>query len=115
MKKTKIIGYICVVLLILLDQATKIMAVNRLKDQSPFVIIKDVFELSYLENHGAAFGILQEKQFFFYLITIVIVAVVVVIYRKIPSTKRFFLLNGICVLIAAGALGNFIDRARQQY
>ncbi|SDB09296.1 signal peptidase II [Eubacterium oxidoreducens] len=115
MKKNKLIGYICIIILLVLDQVTKYAAVTHLKNQDAYVIIKNVFELNYLENHGAAFGILQEKQFFFYLITIVIVAVVVMIYRKIPSNKRFFLLNSICVLIVAGALGNFIDRIRQQY
>ena len=38
------------------------MAVLRLKDQDPIVLIKNVFELYYLENRGAAFGIFQGKR-----------------------------------------------------
>ena len=60
--KKAIIGILCSVILILLDQFTKHLAVKHLKDQMPVVLWKNVFELSYLENRGAAFGILQGKQ-----------------------------------------------------
>ena len=46
-----------------LDQLTKYLAVLHLKDQAPFVIIDGVFELHYLENRGAAFGLMQNMQF----------------------------------------------------
>mgnify|MGYP000293873225 FL=1 len=48
-----------------LDQFTKHLAVVHLKGQKPFVLIKGVFEFYYSENRGAAFGMLQGKQFFF--------------------------------------------------
>ena len=53
------LGAVLSFLLILLDQGTKYLAVKKLKDQASFVIIQGVFELHYLENHGAAFGVLQ--------------------------------------------------------
>ena len=43
----------------------KLMVVENLKDQSPFVLMDGIFELRYLENRGAAFGIFQGWQFFF--------------------------------------------------
>lgn len=52
--------------LILFDQLTKLTAVENLKGQNPFVIIDGVFQLEYLENRGAAFGIFQGKQIIFY-------------------------------------------------
>ena len=42
--------------LILLDQITKKLALLQLKNNEPISIIKDVFELKYLENTSAAFG-----------------------------------------------------------
>ena len=45
--------------LILFDQLTKLTAVENLKGKNPFVIIDGVFQLEYLENRGAAFGIFQ--------------------------------------------------------
>ena len=48
-----------VAILVFIDQITKYFAVCSLKEDGPFVILKDVFELRYLENTGAAFGIMQ--------------------------------------------------------
>ena len=43
--------------LVALDQFTKYLAVVKLKDKASFPIIRNVLELQYLENKGAAFGI----------------------------------------------------------
>ena len=48
-----------VILLVLADQYTKLLAVQKLKSQDPFVILKGIFELQYLENRGMAFGLMQ--------------------------------------------------------
>ena len=47
------------------DQFTKWLAVTYLKDQDPLIIIPGVFQFRYLENRGAAFGILQNRQIVF--------------------------------------------------
>ena len=39
-----------------LDQWTKLLAVNHLRNQPPYVIWDGVFEFLYSENRGAAFG-----------------------------------------------------------
>ena len=63
-------------LLIAADQITKKLAVIRLKDQPSFVLIDGILELSYLENKGAAFGILQDQKLFFVVIACVFLAVI---------------------------------------
>ena len=63
--------------LILFDQLTKLTAVENLKGQKPFVIIDGVFQLEYLENRGAAFGIFQGKQIIFILSVFLISAAVI--------------------------------------
>ena len=108
-------GILAFVALLIIDQITKLRAVATLKNQEPFVLIDGVFELHYLENFGAAFGILQGQRTFFVIITVIILIVVFYIYAKMPKTKRFNILRMILVLIGAGALGNFIDRTRQGY
>ena len=55
---------VCSALLIALDQWAKSMAYSTLRVNGPLVLIKGVFELLYSENRGAAFGILQGKQWF---------------------------------------------------
>lgn len=110
-----ILGAVSVIVLIFLDRVTKSLAVTHLKGQEDLVLIKDVFVLHYLENQGAAFGIMQEKQILFYIATIVILAVIVYFYWKLPMEKRFFPLHIIAVLVISGAIGNFIDRVTNQY
>lgn len=98
-----------------LDQLTKYLAVLHLKDQAPFVIIDGVFELHYLENRGAAFGLMQNMQFIFVIGAVLVFAVVIVLYRRIPLNNRFLPLRICAVLLCAGAAGNMIDRLRLNY
>ena len=77
------VGAVLSFLLILLDQWTKYLAVTNLKDQASFVLLKGVFELHYLENHGAAFGVLQGKKVFFVCVMMFIIVLLSYIYGKI--------------------------------
>lgn len=114
--KKAVIGMILSVVLIVIDQMTKLMAIHGLMNQQPFVILDGIFELRYLENRGAAFGILQGKKAFFIIFTILVLAFIAYIYlKRIPDEKKFRLLDGICILFFAGALGNFIDRVFRNY
>ncbi|MCR5467892.1 MAG: signal peptidase II [Lachnospiraceae bacterium] len=110
-----IIGSIICCLLIIIDQATKLMAVKFLKDGEPFELIKNVFVLRYLENNGAAFSLLAGKQIFFLIITIILILVFGFIFVKLPMTDRMKYLRYICVFLEAGAIGNLIDRIRLNY
>lgn len=118
-KKSSIVYGICelagILLLTFIDQWTKYLAVLHLKNQESIVLIPGVFQLQYLENHGAAFGILQGQQWIFFLMTIVYLVAAVWIYLRIPKTKKYFPLHMIAVVLTAGALGNFIDRISQGY
>ncbi|MDU7708778.1 MAG: signal peptidase II [Clostridium sp.] len=104
----------CIVLTVL-DQLTKWLAVIHLKDQEPFVIWKGVFKLEYLENRGAAFGIMQDRQILFAVGAVVIVCLIGFIYGRMPHTSRYYLLRICAVMICAGAIGNMIDRLRLNY
>ena len=108
-------GAVVAFFLILLDQGTKYLAVVRLKDQAPFVLISGVFELHYLENRGAAFGVLQGKKVFFIFVTILMIVLLTYIFGRIPMERRFYPLHGICIALFAGAIGNFIDRVTHNY
>ena len=111
----KIWGIISIILLVLFDQLTKLLAVAKLKDHEPFEIIKNVFELQYLENRGAAFGILQGKKIFFVIITLLIIGIFLYIYFKLPETKHFLWMRITVIFLLSGAVGNFIDRVWRNY
>jgi signal peptidase II len=102
--------YIAIIIgLVLIDQASKILALTYLKDIGSFEIIKNVFHLTYVENRGAAFGMLQNNQWIF-----VIVAILASIFGLYYLYKNEVnLLGKISILmIISGAIGNAIDRIR---
>lgn len=103
------------IFLVILDQVTKGLAVQFLKDQEPFVIWDGVFELHYLENRGAAFGMLQGQRTFFLIIGIVVFAVAIYLFRHMSKSGRFWPLRLIVICILAGAWGNMIDRLSLSY
>lgn len=110
-----IITILSTAVLLFLDQIAKYLAVLHLKGQATIPIIKNVFELQYLENQGAAFGIMQGKKTFFVIGTLIFLVIVVILYHNIPLTKRFTPIRIVAVLIVAGAIGNMIDRVVHQY
>ena len=59
-----------IILLIGLDQLSKIWVLNNLVDVSTIPIINNVFHLTYVENRGAAFGLLQNNQWIFIIVAL---------------------------------------------
>lgn len=116
-KKTNsyILGIFLSLFLIGIDQLTKYLAVFYLKGKNAFPIIKEVFELAYVENRGAAFGMMQGKLAFFIPLTILMCSLFIFIYVKLPYERKFNLLRVIICFIFAGAIGNFIDRTVHGY
>lgn len=114
-KKRALLGSLSCVFLVFLDQLTKFFAQKSLMGKEPFVLIKGVFELQYLENQGAAFGVMQGKKTFFVIFTVIVLLLLAALYFKIPAQKRFRPVLWILVLFYAGAIGNFIDRVRLNY
>ena len=108
-------GFLFTVALIILDQLTKYLAVIRLKNNPSVPIIKDVFELAYLENRGAAFGMLQGKLDLFIPLTIIMCLFFAYIFFVLPNDRKFMAIRIILCFIFAGAVGNFIDRLFHGY
>ena len=107
-----ILGIIAIVVLVSLDQFVKYLTVTHLM-LKPIVLIENVFELTYVENKGAAWSILENQIWFFILMTVIILALIAyAFYKKMIYTK----LGQISlVLICAGAIGNLIDRITHGY
>lgn len=103
------------VLLVILDQITKNLAVLYLKDKPAIVLWEGVFELHYLENSGAAFGMLQNQKILFVSIAAVILVIIGYLLVKLPRTRHYAVLEVLLVLIASGAVGNMIDRVQYNY
>ena len=117
MKKGKllILDLLFLFILVAIDQFTKKIAVIKLKDQPAFNIIDGVLEFNYLENKGAAFGMLQNQKVFFVFVAVVFLGVIVFVLFRAPAEKKYTRLHILLVMIAAGAIGNMIDRLRLDY
>ncbi|MCI6061444.1 MAG: signal peptidase II [Dorea sp.] len=106
---------ISICLLTILDQITKYAAVGNLKDKPSCVLIPGVFQLEYLENRGAAFGLFQNQRVFFLISVVIICIIVILFYSRVPFERRFLPLRICAVLLISGAFGNCIDRIRLGY
>lgn len=104
-----------IIILILADQLTKLWALAELRGSEGISVITGIFELQYLENRGAAFGILQNHKVLFLLITVLAAVLLTYIYARIPDDKKYIPLRICYVLLMAGAFGNMIDRAFRGY
>jgi signal peptidase II len=104
-------------LVVVLDQLTKRLAEDRLERTGvrsvPLPVVGDYLRFTYVENRGAAFGLLQDQTAFFVFVGVLVVGVIAASYRYLPrSGFRLHLALG---LQLGGAVGNLIDRIRQGY
>ncbi|MEQ2130695.1 signal peptidase II [Caldanaerobacter subterraneus KAk] len=101
-----------VVFVVFLDQFTKYLAAKYLMPVGSYPVIKHFFHLTYVENRGAAFGMLQNKTLFFIVITVVVGIVLIYSMIKLPENSLY---NYTLAMILGGAIGNLIDRVRLGY
>jgi len=96
-----------------LDRLAKIWALNSLKDNNGVIVIKDFFKLEYLENRGAAFGILQNKLIILAIVTLLVISGMIYYIIKYKPKSKFLRIS--FALIISGALGNLYDRLIYKY
>lgn len=117
MKKTLtyILSFIGFCGLIFADQFTKFLSVKYLKDSEGIAIIKGVLEFTYVQNIGAAWGMLGGKQTFFIILTSIMLLVMFYVIIKTPLRRKYNSFRITMICLAAGAAGNLIDRIKQGY
>ena len=93
---------------LLLDQISKLWSVAALKPIRTMVILKNVLSLTYRENTGAAFSILEDHTEFLTAITVIVTLAIlfIVVSGKIKNSVAEYSL----LFIAIGGIGNCIDR-----
>lgn len=114
-KKMLIIFVLFFLVLLGLDQATKYLCVLYLKGQEAITLIPGVLEFRYLENRGAAFGMLQGQKWLLLLIGIIFLALALFCLLRVPEQKKYNPIYYLFAATAAGAVGNMIDRVRLDY
>lgn len=99
-------------LLIFMDQLSKCYIIKSLKEQHNQVLIPNFLEFYYVENTGAAFGILQNQKIFFLFITFILSGILIFLLAKIPKERKYSALIVAIILLLSGGIGNAIDRIR---
>jgi lipoprotein signal peptidase len=109
------IPILTIIVLIALDQLTKYIAVTNLQPIHKVVLINGFFNLTYIENRGAAFGALQGARWFFVILAAAVIIAGGIYYARMPKTKKTLLLRISMLLIGGGTIGNVIDRLFRTY
>ena len=104
---------ILAVVLILVDQLTKVLTRTCIELGQSFTLIPGLLDLTYIKNTGAAFSILERHTWLLTVLSAVIVLVVAWLILKKFFTNWVGMLSA--TLIMAGGVGNLIDRAVFRY
>lgn len=101
------------VLIVILDQFTKYLTVTRIPLGAAIPAIPGLFQLTYVQNTGMAFSMLEGGRWFFLIVTLIAFIAMIVALKKKWITHP----TGLWALaaIAGGAVGNLIDRVRLGY
>lgn len=99
--------------IVFLDQLTKYIVVMQLKPVGTLPLLEDVFHLTYVENSGAGFGILQDYTWLLSVVSAVASAALIG-YVLVKKPKHAWLMLAVTFL-TGGAVGNLIDRVRLGY
>lgn len=100
---------------VFIDQLTKYIVDHNMDLYDSIPIIKDVFEIHYIRNSGAAWGMFENKQILFYICTLFVLVIGCLFYVRCAKLGKYRDIQILLVLILSGAVGNFIDRLRFQY
>lgn len=101
--------WLSLVSVLIIDQLTKWWVMGHYVPGQSKPLLDELMWLTYVENHGAAFGILAGRGWFFSLAAILVIAGMIIFHFLYKPSERLQFYLG---LIAGGALGNLIDRIR---
>lgn len=108
-----IITIITSIILLCIDQISKLLVVNLLTKTDSIAIIKNFFYLTYINNDGAAFSILVGKRILLILVAILVIIMLIHYIKKNNIQNKLEIVS--LSLILGGSLGNLMDRVVRGY
>ncbi len=108
-----ILSTLAIAAIVAADQLVKLWAVNELAAVGTKEFIPGFIRFAYLENDGAAFGILADHRWVFIAVTIIMVAVAMFLLYSGRLRKPLQYIPAICII--GGGIGNLIDRIGKGY
>ncbi|MAG91049.1 signal peptidase II [Candidatus Woesearchaeota archaeon] len=95
-------------IVILLDQITKLLIKTNFKLNQSLPIIENILHLTYVTNTGSAFGLFKGFNLFFVIFSIIVIIAIFYFINKIKNNEK--LIQYSVGLLLAGTIGNLIDR-----
>lgn len=95
---------------LLVDRYSKFITMNKMVEGESIPLWPNVFHLTYIQNPGAAFGLLAGQTWFFIAVTVLVLLAMLFSIRWIKQAGPLY--QWALGLIAGGAAGNLIDRIR---
>ncbi|MGN1409173.1 MAG: signal peptidase II [Eubacteriales bacterium] len=108
-----LLNILIIIFCVAADQLTKFFAAANLTEISTYPLIENVFHFTYVENRGAAFGMLADHRWIFMILSVVGIAAVFV-YLTATKPKSWWMRIALCFIIGGG-VGNMIDRIARGY
>ena len=93
---------------VLLDYITKRIVSGNMVLYQSIPVIKGVFNITYVKNTGASFGMMAGARWFFVAVTVILIAAVIYYAVKNKITDKLFLVSA--SFVVGGGIGNLIDR-----
>ena len=94
---------------VIVDQLTKRLVVAFLMERGSVDVIPGILRFTYVENDGAAFGMLSDNRIVFMVFSVLIIVVLGYIVAMYHGQSKLF---DVCLgLIVGGGVGNMVDRA----
>lgn len=107
------IWFLLLLLIVFCDQITKWLAVIFLEGEASVYVIPDVLRFTYVENRGAAFGMLDDKRWIFLILSSVTIVGLCIYLAVRPPKSRW--VRTALLFVIGGGIGNMIDRVALGY
>ena len=116
-KKKRPIDYIIysaiIVVGVILDKLTKWLAVKFLEPINTLPIIKNALHLTYVENRGAAFGMMKDSRWIFMTVSTIAILIFVAYLYLGHAENNLYAVS--LAMVISGGIGNMIDRMALGY
>lgn len=100
--------FLPIMIFLFLDQLVKHLIRTNMELGQSIPVVPEIFHITYIENAGAAFGILANQRLLFLILTIAIIGIMLFLYQNLKTKTSWTAIS--FELIISGAIGNFIDR-----
>lgn len=108
-----LLNILIIIFCVAADQITKFFAAANLMEIHTYPLIENFLHFTYVENRGAAFGMLSDHRWIFMVLSVVGIAAVF-IYLTVTKPKSWWMRLALCFIVGGG-IGNMIDRIWRGY